>query len=150
MKSTKMIVLGFLVLILVLGVFFLRRTRSVLYRFTEIGTVGGGPHFIIFNPFRDKIPENEAEKFLMLFRKDCETATLHLKFPATQYTGLCEKEVSYEEVKWTLSDREDNEQYVKLHYHVKRDTYNDYDGKIWVDVKRIDDEWKVENVAAVY
>lgn len=125
-------------------------SKSVIWSFRESGSISGEPGIVIFNPFRERKSEAEAEKFLNLLKNgDCENAILSLENPRN-YEDICERESRHKLEDWKLSNRKDSEQSVKLYYRLKRASYSGYDGQMWIDVEKKTDGWKVREIEAIY
>ena len=152
MKSSKMSILVSLVsLLVIIGiVWLLLFSKSVIWSFKESGSVSSIHSFVIFNPFREKKSEAEAENFLNLLKNEgCEKAVLNLK-SERDYKDICEKESLYKLENWELSNRKDTEHSVKLYYRVKRTSYSGYDGQLWLDIEKASDGWTVTDINSIY
>ncbi len=143
----------FIVIVTVFSLLFLLWTSPspVIWSFTESGSVSGEPIFVIFNPFREKESEAEAERFLNLLKEGkCKEAILNLDY-WEEYEDMCERESRYELEDWRLSNREDSEQFVRLYYRLKRKNYfAGYSGEMWIEVEKTANGWRVRGVEAIY
>src|SRR5262245_50101413 len=118
------------ILLLAFCVFFglyATRSRSVLWRIEDKGTVDAWPIYSFFNPFRDRDPELEAERFLKIISAgQCDQALAVLRQGLSKQVDrskeeesdreLCERERSYPLMSWTLVDRRDLPDTVKVYY----------------------------------
>lgn len=79
------------------------RSRSVLYRFNEKGEPVKEPAFSIFNPFRDRGPENSGDIFLKLLKDGkCEEVIASLSVKTENRQELCGREANSPLVAWKL------------------------------------------------
>ena len=119
---------------------------SVLYKYKDRAAVDpGADPFVIFNPFRDKTPEIEAEKvFESLKNGNCEHIGLNVNID-------CEQQNQYKLKSWDLADRIENSDQINLHY--KAYYYgdeNNYYKNIGVTLQKDSDKWKVSNYGLWY
>ncbi len=153
MRLQKMSVLvGIVILAIVaLGVIWLLLlSKSVVWSFKDKGEASIEPTFVVFNPFRDKDSESEAEKFLLLLKNgECEKVILILE-RKEKYADMCERESLNKLEDWMLSNRKDNGESVKLYYRLKRSPATNYSGEMWFDLEKEVGKWKVKNIEAVY
>lgn len=152
MKLRKMLISAVFIglLVVVLGVLWLlTSSKSVIWTFKESGDPSGEPSFVVFNPFREKRSEAEAEKVLNLLKSgECQKAVQNLD--NGDYAELCEKESLYPLEDWKLSNRNDIEGLVKLFYRVKRKPRPDYFEGVWIDLEQTANGWRVTDIEAVY
>ena len=144
-----------ILLVFVLGVaswLFFTRKNSVVYRFIERGKVEYDG-FVIFNPFRDRGPESQAEEIVLSKLKsgDCENALNLLQdLTPDRQEYLCLRESWYPLRSWRLVDRHD-EGHTRLTYNNIRGEMTDVGlGKeqhssspIEIDVYRTERGWVV-------
>ncbi|MCZ2391525.1 MAG: hypothetical protein LC113_10665 [Acidobacteria bacterium] len=153
MKLRKMLISVVLISLLVIGlcvIWLSVAARSVIWTFKERGDPSGEPGFVIFNPFREKRSEAEAEKVLNLLKNGkCEKVVQSLEYKES-YTNICEKEALYTLEDWKLSNRRDGENVVRLFYRVKRMSQSDYVEGVWIDLEQTRDGWKVKDIEAIY
>lgn len=153
MRLQKMFVLAgvIVILLIVLTVAWLLTTsKSVVWSYSERGEVSSTPTFAIFNPFREKKSEAEAERFLNILKNEgCEKAVLSLN-NQRNYDDLCERESRYKLEDWKLSYRKDGEKTVELYYRVKRASDSNYSGDMRFDLEQKTDGWKVTDIEAIY
>ena len=138
----KLLVVAATLMLGIVGYLFLMQSRSVLYRYFETGNPTKEPAFVIFNPFRDRQPERVAEFFLGRM-KDGECKSLMSGFEnEPQYLqDICERENTNSLRSWSLRNRTDEAQSVKMFYQV--DGQNHSDGQLWLTVEKRGDQWLV-------
>lgn len=124
--------------------------KSVVWSFKESGAVSLVPSIVIFNPFRDKKPEAEAEKFLNLLKNDdCKKIVTNLP-TQRDYIDVCESVALYKLEDWKLVYRKDSEKTVELYYRVKKSSNPEYIWERRIDLEKIGDEWKVTDISPIY
>lgn len=152
MKLRKMLISAILIVLPVVGLGFLwllTTSKPVVWSFRESGDPSGEPHFAVFNPFREKRSEAEAEKVLNLLKNgNCQKAVQYLD--NGDHAELCKKESLYPLEDWKLSNRNDVEGHVKLFYRVKRASLSDYSGQLWINLEETANGWRVRDIEAVY
>ncbi len=118
---------------------------SVLYKYKDRAAVDPGSDlFVIFNPFRDKTPEIEAEKaFEILKNGNCEQIESNVKID-------CERENQYTLKSWDLADRKENGNQINLHYKVYRQRVVGHYSNVWIILEKDSDKWKVTSFEAWY
>ena len=127
------------------------RSSSVLYSFNEKGDPVKEPVFSIFNPFRDRGPENRAESFLNLLKEGkCEEATAVLSFTPEYRQELCGREANSPLLAWKLTNRTDNSGTTRMYYRAQRKNYDGYQGQLWVTVERRGSDWQVTKYECFY
>lgn len=134
-----------------LGVFWLLMSpKSIVWTFRESGDISPIPSVVIFNPFRDKKPEAEVEKFLNdLKNGDCKEIMNDLHSQKDD-SDMCESIASYKLEDWKLIYRKDNEKTTELYYRVKKHSNPD---NIWerrIDLEKKEDEWVVTDIGSIY
>lgn len=137
-------------LILLFGVVWLRLLAGpVVWSFKEKGSPTSEPSFAVFNPFRERHPEIEAEKILSLLKNgECGRVFAGLE---RRDADMCERESINGLEDWRLSNREDNGGAVRLYYRVKRKPVDAYAGEMWFSLaKGTDQQWKVTAINALY
>lgn len=129
---------------------YITRNSAVVYRYGD--RAAGQNAFIIQNPFRERGPEDEAEKILQQLKSgNCDGA---LALPAVVPVSIgerCEKEAAYPLQSWSIVDRQDIGKQVILVYKVYRGEHTDT-GSVrtqavprlaWVDVEKAgEDRWR--------
>ena len=154
MKLRKMFIIASLVSLLVIisGVIWLLVfPKPVIWSFKESGNFSPIPMFAVFNPFREKQSEVEAEKILNLLRNgDCEKVILNLKYQDGSYKYLCENESSNKLEAWELVYRKDSEKTVELFYRIKRFPDSKYIWNLRIDLEKVEKEWKVTDIGSIY
>jgi hypothetical protein len=87
--------------------------------------------YSIFNPFRNRAPEDKAEHFLKLLKDGpCQQAYTLVQEPEERRQYTCEKEDKYKIQKWFLQYREDFQDRIVLDYR----TWRQNEGKSGVHV----------------
>src|ERR1041385_676434 len=101
-----MLTIGVVVVAFVLGVVaysYSMRSISVLYRLNETGNPVNEPTFAIFNPFRDRAPENRADSFLNLLKEGkCAEPIAALSFTPEYRHEVCGREAHSPLFNWKL------------------------------------------------
>lgn len=144
----KVMVFAVVLLLALAAYLYNQRSRSVLYRYVEAGDPIKEPAFAIFNPFRDQGPERGAETFLEVIKAgQCEQA-LSLLPKHNQET--CEREKESPLMAWRLSNRTDQPERVRMYYRVNRETYEGYQGQLWVTLEKHGEDWKVVQYECFY
>jgi len=139
-------------LVITLGVIWLLVfSKPVIWSFKESGDVSPVPSFAIFNPFREKQSEVEAEKVLNLLKNgDCEKVIMNLKYKDGRYEYLCENELSNKLEAWELAYRKDGEKTVELFYRIKRFPDSEYIWNLKIDLEKVENEWEVTDIGSIY
>lgn len=119
---------------------------SVIYKYKDKAAVDSADGlFVIFNPFRDKTPEIEAEKFLEVLKNgNCEQLQSNVNID-------CERENQYSLKFWQIVDREEKGNHINLHF--KAYYYgdeNNYYKNIGVTLQKDSNRWKVTNYGLWY
>ena len=137
--------------LIVLGAAWLLTTsKSVIWSYSESGEASSTPTFSVFNPFRDKKPEAEAERFLTTLKAEgCEKAIESLTIQRS-FEDMCERESRYKLEDWKLHYRKDGEKSVELYYRVKRVSDSTYSGNMRFDLGTEPDGWKITEIEAIY
>ena len=134
------------VVILIIGVILaLKRCPTVLYRYVAKGSVNKKPEISILNPLRDRAPERAANEFLKNLGTD-ECLKL-LTFPNGERDwaeDTCAQERRYPLYYWSLIDRDDISQSVRLFYQGNRANGVDkIDTPIRLTVENLQGVWTV-------
>jgi hypothetical protein len=139
-----------MVIAIIIGL-YLTRSEPVVYRFVEARVPSDPPIVSIFNPFRDRSPEKCAEAFLELMKVgECEQAMAGLAIDSKYRQYVCEQEIANNLMEWNLKDRNDHPEKVKMRYLVKRHSYTDAKGQLWVIVEKHNSHWQVTNYECWY
>lgn len=153
MRIRKMFMFTGLVIftVLVLGVVWLLTTpKSVIWSYSENGEISSTPTFSIFNPFREKESEAEAERFLNILKNgDCKRAISSLH-DQRNHEDLCERESRNKLESWKLTHREDSPKTVVLFYRAKRGSSSIYSGEMQFELTEDTDEWKITDIGFIY
>jgi hypothetical protein len=130
---------------------FATRSRPVVFRFKELGSVNAEPALIVANPFRDKQPEAAAIVVLeALRRKDFDHAFSTIPMEADQKRSIVERESKYPLRGWALRDRTDGPETVRLYYVTTRSNSHGVKAPMWLTVRRSQVGWTAEKVEAWY
>ena len=143
------------IVILALVVFaylYSTRSKSVLYRFEKSAAKSiGGPSFSLFNPFRDRSPEQKAEAFLERVRtQPCLQVLADLALDQETFKYLCEKEDANHLISWRLADREEMGNKVKMFYWTSRSPSGSSASPLWITIEKTGDQWKVVDYEGWY
>ncbi len=149
--ALKVIVLVVVLLLGLAAYLYHQRSRAVLYRYAEAGNPVAEPAFSIFNPFRDRSPEQSAEAFLEKLKVgQCEQSLSALPDTPEHRQELCEREKASPLVSWRLTNRSDESTKTRMYYKVKRRTYDGYLGQLWVTLERQGTDWQVTSYECFY
>lgn len=152
-KSYKIIILiAMVILAMIWYLYSVRLTKPVLYRYIQQGNPIREPSFSLFNPFRDKIPENVAEKFLeMLKAGKCQQAMSNLPVTEAYRKDICDRENEFALQHWRLKNRSDEPEKIVTYYEVHRTTESDrYQGAAWLKLEKRDTDWVVAGYECYY
>ncbi len=154
LKIIAVVVIGLIVASI--AYLYITRNNAVIYRY---GTAEPNA-FLIQNPFRERGPEDEAEKILQELKSgNCERA---LALPAVDPATIgdrCEKEAAFPMQSWSIEDRQDIGNQVILVYKVYRiepsDTGSDRTQIVprlaWIDVEKAgEDRWRTLSYQTYY
>jgi hypothetical protein len=129
---------------------YLMRSRSVLYAGDIAGDPVGESSFSIFNPFRDRSPEHVAETFLELMKGgQCEQAMAALPAEQEYRQYICESEKKYPLMSWTLKNRKDEPQKVKMFYWYWPEGSESHD-RLWVVAEKCGEQWQITSYERYY
>lgn len=129
---------------------YLVRSRSVLFSSGAKGDPFGEPGICIFNPFRDRGPERSAERFLETLKAgQYEQALAPLQVSDEQHQYLQRKEEQHPLESWTLKNRQDQINEVKLFFWHSR-TDSDLQGQLWITVEKRNEQWQVTGYECIY
>lgn len=149
-KALTMLVISCVVAASIATCLFLIRSRSVLYRGDTRANPIGEPEFTIFNPFRDRQPEQVAETFLnALGSGSCLQAVSALPIDAAYREYICDKEKEYPLASWQIKNRTDEPNRVKLFYWCQ---YRGFEGqgRLWVTIDKAGERWVVTEYERYY
>ena len=137
---------------------YITRNSAVIYRYGDRSSEQNA--FIIQNPFRERGPEDEAEKTLQELKSgNCERA---LALPAVDPATIgdrCEKEAVSPLQSWSMVDRQDIGRQAILVYKVLRTEHSDtipgntqiFSGLAWIDVQKAgEDRWSALSYQTYY
>ena len=148
----KILLLFVLVSLAAFTSLYLTRSKSVLLRFGESDTKStGGPSFVLFNPLRDRVPEQQAAAFLELVKvQPCAQALADLSLNQERVQYLCQMEGEHRLVSWRLADREESGSKAKVFYWTRRAPSADFKSQLWVTMEKTGGQWKVVNYESWY
>src|SRR5450432_3059886 len=127
------------------------RSRPAVYRYFEKGDPVEEPAFVIFNPFRNRSAERQADSFLQLLKEGhCDQALSALPIKQETRHELCDLEVKSPLEGWRLTNRTDQTNDVRMYYWVKRKSYKGYIGQLWVNVEKRGEGWQVTKYECFY
>lgn len=127
------------------------RATPVLYSYVEAGDPTKEPAFTIFNPFRDRKPESNAETFLAQLKAgECKRTMTALSHTAQFNQDTCEREAQYPLASWRLKNRTDEPHKSKMYYQVERKNYNGLRGQVWITVEKHGERWQVTSYEGIY
>lgn len=153
MRSRNMFIFIGLVVVSLVGLavgWLLTTPKPVLWSLAESGDPSSVPTYVIFNPFRDKAPEGEAEQFLTILKEGgCEKAVAGLRIHR-DFSDMCERESRYKLENWKLSYRKDSVKTVELYYSVSRPPISDFTGDMRIDLEEVDGKWSIKDINAIY
>jgi len=108
------------------------------------------PRFVVLNPFRDRAPERCAETFLIKMGSgECAEILPTLGGDSKRKEYVCEREVMYPLIWWSLTYRRDTDQESNLEYRFRRKNYAAED-TLFVWVEKHGDRWQVTGYRSVY
>ena len=149
---TKISLAFFVAGMLALGALILASAHPVIYAFRESGNPTGDVSWAIFNPFRDRAPEQSSEFILKSLQsglaKDVFGKLTHLKPSYVHY--FAKKEAEYPITAWKLISREDTKNSVRLLYTAVRGGSNGVASPIWITVQSNQGDWEPINFEAWY
>src|SRR2546423_4420712 len=158
LKIIAIIVLG--LIIASVSYLYVTRNHPILYRYeARYLAEPNKSAFIIQNPFRERGPEDEAEKiFQDLKAGNCEKALTLPALAAQKVQDTCEREGFYPIQSWSIVDREDIGNKAVLVYKVYRNDHGDtipeatntFHGLVWIDVEKAGDNWRPLSYQAYY
>lgn len=139
------VLLIFIAVFIVLAQFYLSDKPSVLYKYKDKAAVDpGNSLFVVFNPFRDKTPEFEAENVLEQLREgNCKEIGTDLEID-------CDRETTSELMTWNLVDREEQTDRIRLHYAVYRRNNESRYSNVWITLQNESGSWKARSFEAWY
>lgn len=127
---------------------YLTRSKSVLFRIDEAAAKStGGPSSALFNPFRDRSPEQKVAAFLELLKaQPCAQVLADLPVPQEYFQMECKHQL----ISWRMADREDAGNKVKMFYWTRRVPSDDFKSQLWVTAEKTGDHWKVVDYESWY
>jgi hypothetical protein len=136
--------------VVVVGAIAVVMTRKpVLLSLTEPGELQR-PTYTIFNPLRDRQPENAAEHLLSSVRRGDIASTLATVRGYPIRPDVHEKERLYPLVAWKLVDREDTPAEVKLVYRTARGDSGQFDSRITIRLHERRGRWVITGFSPIY
>jgi len=142
-----------LIIVSVLYLFITRNSRPVLFRYGKHASAEENA-FVVQNPFRERAPEDEAEKLLRdLKAGKCEQVLNLPGLDAEKIASTCQQESIYPIQDWSLADRTDiGRQTIFVYAVVRHDSGgSDTAHLAWIDVEKIaEDRWRVLSYQTYY
>ncbi len=156
LKIIAIVVVGLIVV--TISYLYITRKSAVVFRYGDRATEQNA--FVIQNPFRERGPEDEAEKILQELKNgNCETVLKLPTLDAEHTKDNCEKESVYPIQKWSIADRQDFGKQSILVYSISRTDHSDptantqktITGLAWIDVEKTgEDHWRVLSYQTYY
>ena len=129
----------------------LRPGNPTLIEIHDPTAVDPDPSLVIFNPFRDRGPEQCSESFLQGMRSGNCTEVMTLPAAKDKYVhDICQEEALYPLISWQLGSRRDSAGQSRIYYRVLRTVYKGFIGRVWVTVRKVDHQWKVTDYECWY
>ena len=118
-KRKILTIIGLLFVVLILLAMRMK-TRPVWFSISS-DDIASRFKYSIFNPFRNRTPEERAEYFLNLLKNGpCQQAYTLVQEPEERRKYTCEREDKYKIQKWYLQYREDFQDRIILDYRTWR------------------------------
>lgn len=159
--QTKLKIIAIVVAVLTvvaISYLYLTRKSAVVFRYGDRATEQNA--LLIQNPFRERGPEDEAEKILQeLTNGNCEKILKLPTLDAEHTKDSCDRESVYPIQKWSIADRQDFGKQSILVYSVSRADRSDPTantpktliGLAWIDVEKAgEDRWRVLSYQTYY
>jgi hypothetical protein len=143
-KALILVIAGLVVALL--GLILSR--RPVLLKFTEPGEIVR-PSVTIFNPLRNRAPEQIVEQMFNELRRGDVGAAMGPVHCAAKDV-IVEKEHSYRLRRWKLVDRIDDPDGVTLYYRTGRGLSGQLDSDVVVCLRRKETGWLVSDYRPMY
>lgn len=157
LKIIAIVVVGLIVVSI--AILYITRSHAVIYR-SGGGSTAEQSGFVIENPFRERGPEDEAEKMLRdLKAGNCEKVLALPAVNAEIIADKCSREAASPLQTWSIVDRSDIGKQTILVYKVDRIQHSDispdhahnYSTLAWIDVEKIgEDRWRVLSYQTYY
>ena len=157
LKIIAIVVAGLIVASI--AILYISRSHPVIYR-SGSGATAEQSGFVIENPFRERGPEDEAEKMLRdLKAGNCEKVLALPAVNAETIADKCSREAASPLQTWSIVDRSDIGKQTILVYKVDRSQHSDtspghidaYSALAWIDVEKIgEDRWRVLSYQTYY
>jgi hypothetical protein len=129
---------------------YVMRTHSIVYKSSAIPDGTGEPEFCVFNPFRDRDPEEACENFLTSLKEQrCEESVAKLPLTEDQRRYTCEKEMEHPLEYWRLESRNDSPDKTRLFYWHWRTDHDSHE-LLWMTAERQHDRWQVTDYECWY
>jgi hypothetical protein len=129
-------------------ILFFALSGPVLFRFTT-GPMSADYGFTIFNPFRNRDPEQCAKALMeLLTTGHCEDAVAMFYDPQKAH-GICEGESKNPIASWRLRNREDESEKSTLTFSY-RCKESQGDDRLYVEVEKRGDQWQVTDYIRAY
>lgn len=155
LKIIAIVVAGLIVVSI--AILYITRSHAVIYR-SGSGTTAEQSGFVIENPFRERGPEDEAEKMLRdLKAGNCAQVLALPAVNAETIADRCSHEAASPLETWSIVDRSDIGKQTILVYTVDRTQHGEtghaenYSTLAWIDVEKIgEDRWRVLSYQSYY
>ena len=134
-------------LALLVGFIYLGRSSVLVRLQSPWGSVRAQPALVIWNPLRDRSPEQASDRFLVaLSRENCDLVLRKTVVPADRLPELCRGFERHRLLSWKLVDRHDLQGQVKLVYlHQSQGVRAPEDMAIWLGSNG--EEWEIQALA---
>lgn len=144
-----------LIVVSIAILYITRNSSPVLLRYGS-HTTADGSAFVVQNPFRERAPEDEAEKLLQdLKAGKCEKVLNLPGLDAEKIASTCQQESTYFLQDWSLVDRTDIGKQTIFVYKVVRNNRGGSGTETahlaWIDVEKTGEEsWRVLSYQTYY
>jgi hypothetical protein len=147
-KRTRYAWIAFAVALVLTGLCFWL-TKPVLLGL-RTGPMGGDPQIIVFNPLRNRAPEQAAEFFLESLKAGrCQEVTPAAIDKSLFNQEVCSLEKSYPLTSWRLRDRKDTARQITLFYWYRRKDYAEED-RLVIRLEMNNERWRVTHYNRIY
>ena len=148
----KIILLFAIVLLVTFTGIYLTRSKPILLRYGQSSAKStGAASFVVFNPFRDRSPEQKAADFLELIKEQpCVQVLAGLSLNQERFQYLCQMESEHRLTSWRLADREEIGNKAKLFYWSRRTQSLDFKSQLWITMENTSGYWKVVEYESWY
>jgi hypothetical protein len=153
-RKRKILAVVGLLFVVLIPLAMLARSRPVLFSISS-DDIASRFKYSIFNPFRNRAPEESAEFFLHLLKNGpCQRAYTLVQEPDERNKYTCEREERHKIKKWYLQYREDIRDTIILNYRTWRQSENKrevYIGEpLLLTLKNQNDQWVITSFVTGY